>query len=89
MNKLILITTEGCEGCVIARNNIRDAIKETKKEINFVIKDVNEIDKKLIKQLRITDYPATLFFKDNELRYKAIGTYPSIVILRWVDIHFK
>ena len=89
MNRIMLITTKGCEGCTIARNSIKDAISQTKKSISFEEIDVNEVNKKFLKTFDIEDFPAILFFKDKKLKFKRIGSVPSIVILRWIDINFN
>ena len=64
MNRIMLITTKGCEGCTIARNSIKDAISQTKKSIAFEEIDVNEVNKKFLKTFDIEDFPAILFFYD-------------------------
>ena len=88
MNKIMLITTKGCQGCTIARNSIKDAISQTKKSITFEERDTEEVKKKFLRTFGIADFPAILFFKDEELKVKKIGSVPSIVILRWIDINF-
>ena len=88
MNKIMLITTEGCLGCTIARNSINEAIKETKKSITFEDIDCKELTKKFLRTFGIVDFPAILFFKDEELKVKKIGSVPAVVILRWIDINF-
>lgn len=89
MNKIMLITTKGCEGCTIARNSIKDAISKTKKFITFEEKDTTEVNKKFLKTFGIEDFPAILLFKNEKLKLKWIGSVPSIVILRWIDINFN
>ena len=84
----MLITTEGCLGCTIAKNNINEAIKETKKSVTFEEVDYKELTKKFLRTFRIVDFPAILFFKDEELKVKKVGSVPAIVILRWIDINF-
>lgn len=88
MNKIMLITTKGCQGCVIARNIIKDAISQTKKSITFEERDTTELTKKFLRTFGIVDFPAILFFKDEELKVKKIGSVPAVVILRWIDINF-
>ena len=89
MNKIMLITTKGCEGCTIARNSIKDAINQTKKSITFEEKDTTEVSNKFLRLFKIEDFPAILFFKYKKLKFKRIGSVPSIVILRWIDINFN
>lgn len=89
MNVLRLITTEGCAGCTIMERNINAALKETKKEVEFKAKDRKEVGKKFLSTFRITDFPTLLFFKDGNLKFKTSGTVPPIVILRWIEVHFR
>ena len=88
MNKIILITTKGCEGCTIARNSIKDAINQTKKSVTFEEKDTTEVSNKFLWLFKITDFPAILLFKDEKLKVRKIGSVPSIVVLRWIDVNF-
>lgn len=88
MNKIMLITTKGCQGCTIARNSIKDAISQTKKSITFEERDTDEVKKKFLRTFGIADFPAILLFKDEELKVKKVGSVPAIVILRWIDINF-
>lgn len=89
MNEIVLITTEGCEGCNIMRNNIRQAVNHTSKKISFRVKDIKHISNKEIRTLVLRDFPTTLFYKDEQLTRKEVGTRPEIMILRWIDIDFK
>ena len=89
MNKIILITTKGCEGCSVMRANTTHAVTTSRIDIEFEIKDVSELDKKALRTYGIKDFPTILFFKDNALKHKYIGSMPSIVITRWIDIYFK
>lgn len=89
MNKIVLITTKGCEGCSIMRYSINSALLYSSKEIEFEVKDVSEMSGAEKYRLRLTDFPTTLFYKDGNLVRKEIGTRPHIVVLRWIDIDFK
>ena len=89
MNKILLITTKGCAGCNIMHRLIRQAMKSSSKEISFAIKDKGEFDKKWLAQNKITDFPTTLFIKDDVIKFKYVGTNPAVVILRWIDVYFK
>ena len=88
MNKIMIITTEGCLGCTIAKNSINEAIKESKKSITFEEIDYKELTKQFLRTFKIVDFPAILFFKDEKLKVKKVGSVPAIVILRWIDINF-
>ena len=89
MYKILLITTEGCEGCAIMKNNIQAAISKEKKDIAFEVKDRKDINKKFLNINRIKDFPTTILFEYDRLKFKYSGTMPSIVVTRWIDIHFK
>lgn len=89
MNKIILITTEGCEGCAIMRNSINQAIALTSKEVTFVQKDFKDINKKQLAVNKVKDFPTVLFLKDDLIVRKESGTRPYIVVLRWIDVDFK
>lgn len=88
MNKIVLITTQGCQGCIIARNSINTALAETNKDITFEEIDRKNVQKKYLKKFEIEDYPAILFFRDDELKVKKIGSVPAIIILRWINLNF-
>lgn len=89
MNKIVLITTKGCAGCSIMDKLIKQALEVTSKKITYETKDVLEIRKDTRNNLKLNDFPTVLFFKNNRLTRKEIGTRPVIVILRWIDIDFK
>lgn len=86
--KIMLIITEGCEGCVIQHNLIKEALTLTKRRIKYTVKDVKSLDKEWLKETGITDFPTTLLLKDNKVVYKFVGTRPAIVIFRYIDVNF-
>ena len=87
MNKIILVTTKGCEGCAIMAASIRKAIAMSTKDINYGQTDVAEIPKSERDKYKLKDFPTILMFVDNKLKYKYSGTMPAIVIVRWIDIN--
>lgn len=89
MYKIMLITTKGCEGCTIMRHNTQAAVLKARKEIEFEIKDRVEVGKKFLRTFNINDFPTILLFKDNEFKFKYVGSMPTIVVTRWIDIYFK
>lgn len=89
MNKIVLITTKGCEGCSIMNNSIKQALNSTNKEIEYVIKDVEDLNKKEKSKLKTSDFPTTILCKNNRITRQEVGTRPYIVVLRWIDIDFK
>ena len=42
MNKIVLVTTKGCEGCNIMHKSIKQALDNTSKKIEFVIKEAEK-----------------------------------------------
>lgn len=89
MNKIVLITTKGCEGCAVMRANTTYAVTTARIDIELEIKDMKELDKKYLRTFGIKDFPTILFFKDDQLKHKYSGSMPAIVVTRWIDIHFK
>ena len=89
---IILLTTAGCEGCQVMHSNTLEAINMSHKDIEFkrvdMIKDMKETEQ-YCKKYNITDFPTILFFSNEELKYKYTGSMPVVVVLRWIDIHFK
>ena len=88
-NKIVIVTTEGCEACNIAEDNITAAVAQSSVDVDIEIKDFHEFSRQEQKNYKLRDYPTTLFFVDDNLVHKAIGTYPIPVYIRWIDIYFK
>lgn len=74
MNKIILITIEGCEGCKIMNNVINKALSFLAIPIKFDKLDYTSLSKDFIDTYDITDFPTTLFIKDDVLKAKIVGT---------------
>ena len=89
MNKIVLITTKGCEGCSIMNNSIKLALNNTNKNIEYVIKDIEDLNKKEKSKIKTSDFPTTIFYKNNRITRQEVGTRPYIIVLRWIDIDFK
>ena len=89
MNKILLITTKGCDGCAVARNNIKQAIDASKKKIIFEEIDVSKVNKVFLRTLKVRDFPTTIIYKEDEVRVTWGGSVPVIVVQRWIDVHFK
>lgn len=89
MNKILIITTVGCEGCAIAKQNVGIAKAQTNKTINIQVEDWKVLGKKFIYDNKIKDFPTVLYIIDNVIVSKSVGTYPSAVYLRWIDMYFK
>ena len=89
MNKIILVTTKGCEGCNIMHKSIKQALNNTSKKIEYVTKDITELSKDEKSKLKTSDFPTTLFYKNNRITRREVGTRPYIVVVRWIDVDFK
>lgn len=88
-NKILLITTRGCEGCAIISKLIHEAISISKIRITFETKDVKEVDKKFLKQNKVTDFPTVFLMQNDDIKFSFVGTRPSIVISRWIDVYLN
>ena len=89
MNKIVLVTTKGCEGCNIMHKSIKQALNNTSKKIEYVTKDITELSKDEKSKLKTSDFPTTLFYKNNRITRREVGTRPYIVVVRWIDVDFK
>ena len=89
MNKILLITTKGCEGCSIMHKSIKQALDCTSKIIEYVVKHITELTKEEKSKLKTSDFPTTVFYKNNRITRKEVGTRPYIVVVRWIDVDFK
>ena len=89
MNKITLITSEGCLGCEVMRASIKAAIEKTKADIEIEEMDINNTSKKIIKQFHVDDTPCAIFFKNNKYLFKKIGSVPTVVVVQWINVHYK
>ena len=89
MKSILLVTTKGCAACTIMNRLIKEALANTKQRIEYNAKDVKGVNKELLLEHNITDFPATFFFKDDDVRYVCTGTQPAVVINRYIDIYLK
>ena len=89
MNKVTLITSEGCLGCEVMKNSIKAAIDKTKVYLYIEEMDINKVNKNFIKHFHIDDTPCAIFFKDDKYLFKKIGSVPTVVVVQWINVHFK
>lgn len=89
MNKVTLITSEGCIGCEIMKSSIKSAMKKTKVDIEIEEIDIRKVNNVFIKKFHIEDTPCALFFKDDKFLFKKIGSVPEVVVVQWINVHFK
>ena len=69
--------------------SIKQALNCTSKKIEYVVKDITELTKEEKSKVKLCDFPTTLFYKDDRLVRKEVGTRPHIVVVRWIDVDFK
>lgn len=91
MNVIRLITTEGCDGCRIAKNLITKAVLMSEiRNITFECIDCqNENYKDFIKEYSITDFPTIIFIKDMMVQYIHIGTMAVPQLLYQIKLWFN
>ena len=89
MNKIKIITTKDCEACNILVQNAKEAVATTSKNVELIIKDKDDVNPKWLTANRIREYPTILVMEDDAILSRKTGCYPAIVLLRWIDIHFK
>lgn len=89
MNKITLITSEGCLGCEVMKASIKAAIEKTKVDIYIEEMDINNTPKDIIKKFHIDDTPCAIFFRDGKYLFKKIGSVPSVVVVQWINVHYK
>ena len=90
MKQILLITTKGCKGCSIMHQLVTDALDSiSNKNIEFVEKDVETVDKKWLFTNKIFDFPTVLFINSDIITFKYTGTMPAPVIIRWIKLYLK
>lgn len=89
MNKIILVTIEGCEGCKIMNNIINKALTFLAIPIKFDKLDYTSLSKDFIDTYDITDFPTTLFIKDDVLKAKIVGTANVKTVLNNTEFLFS
>lgn len=83
MNRIVLITTEGCAGCEIMKRIVSSAYLDAKIEnVSFGCYDFKEVEvEHLVKDNNITDFPTTLFIKEGSVVDKIVGTCPYAEVM--------
>ena len=89
MNKIVLITTKGCEGYNIMHKSIKQALDCTSKKIEYVVKDIKKLTTEEKIKIKASDFPTTVFYKNDRITRREVGTRPYIVVVRWIDVDFK
>ena len=85
--KIIILTTVGCNGCNIAIENTKKAISKSTKSIELEVKTREDVGRKYLKYHDITDFPTTMFWVNNQVKFKVCGSKHPNMILRWIDLY--
>ena len=89
-NRIILITTDGCEACVFMQRIVAKAYSEAKVEdtsigvYDFQDREVED----LIQKNNVKDFPTTLFIQDGKTIGKFIGTRTKDEVIAKIK-HFE
>lgn len=83
-HRLLLITTKGCEGCRIAKNILDNVCKLYSDKFDYVIMDREKYLKLPVRE-SIEDFPTILFYIDNKIFRKVIGTRTKQTFKEYID----
>ena len=86
--KILLITTKGCEGCKILNNIIQKVLDDYSKDVDYEIKDKDNIDIDFLKTNHIIDFPTAILYQNGRIVFMFAGTKPANVINRFLELHF-
>lgn len=74
MDKVIYLgTTYKCSACKCQEHLLKKAL-EDRSDIELKICDYTELPNWLQSQIRLSDFPVTIFIKDGIIKYSLIGT---------------
>lgn len=87
MNRIVVLTTNGCDACKIMQRIVSSAYLEARPEnTSFGCYDFKEQEvEKLINDNHITDFPTTLFIKDEKVVFKVIGTWTKNEVIAMIN----
>lgn len=80
-NQILLITTQGCEGCNIMNKLLLESLNTLNIPIEYVRKDITDCNADFLNKHDITDMPTTLLFVNGVLHQKIVGTRSKFKIL--------
>lgn len=91
MNRLVIITTKGCEGCEIMKRIVSSAYLEAKIEnTSYGCYDFKEQEvESLVKDNNIKDFPTTLFIKNNQIIDTILGSLPKEDVINKIKDCFE
>lgn len=83
-----MITTKGCEGCKIMDRIIQKVLDDYNKQVDYEIKDKDNIDINFLKEKHITDFPSIVLYQNDNIVFITSGTKPAEVVRKELNIHF-
>lgn len=89
MSKVIyLITTYKCSACKYQECILQEVLKEHK-DIELKIIDFSKVPERIKTNIILTDFPTTIFIKDDIIKYHFVGTKANRKIKALIkDINF-
>ena len=83
-NRVIIITTKGCEACSFMQRIVAKAYSEAKIEDTSIgVYDFHDREvEDLVQKENITDFPTTLLIQNGVTIYKVVGTQTKDDILK-------
>ena len=90
MNKIYIITTQGCEACNIMINIIKSIYDSNKYKFEYAVVDRIYVPVWISNNVVLEDFPTVIFIKDNVIKYHFKGTKPAKEIEQILeDINFN
>lgn len=89
MSKVIyLITTYKCSACKFQKDILKEILEEHK-DIELEVIDFSKVPEFIKTNVILTDFPTTIFVKDNVIKYHFVGTKANRKIKALIkDINF-
>lgn len=89
MSKVIyLITTYNCSACKFQKDILKEILEEHK-DIELKVMDFSEVPDWIKTNIMLTDFPTTIFIKDDIIKYHFVGTKANRKIKALIkDINF-
>ena len=69
-------------------NIIQKALNDYEKQVDYEIKDKDNIDIEFLKKHHITDFPTTILYQNNLIVFITAGTKPADQLRRDMVVHF-
>lgn len=77
MNRIYIITTQGCEACNIIRNIIYSIYIKHKHKFEYATVDRLNVPEWISNNVILEDFPTVVFVKDKIIKYHFKGTKPA------------